>query len=263
MPSIEKTEALALRIAPYSRTSHVVTWLSPTHGRLATMVKGACRPRSAFLGRYDLFHTCELLFYAREHNGLHIARECTPLRPRCHLRRDWRASACASYMCDMLLRTSWRGNPQAGAYDLAEAALDALGTEDDRLSLLFWFELRLAQELGLAPQLVRCTACAGPLTSTGTGVFACDRGGLLCPRCTRDHRGGPLVRLPPDILALLRKWQQCPAPAGIHALRASSSQLLACRRILGIFLEYYLDASPASRATAIATVQYDTERACR
>ena len=34
MSRIERTEAIVLRVAPYSRTSHVVTWLTPEPGRL-------------------------------------------------------------------------------------------------------------------------------------------------------------------------------------------------------------------------------------
>ncbi|MCL2104026.1 MAG: recombination protein O N-terminal domain-containing protein, partial [Kiritimatiellaeota bacterium] len=85
---IIKTEAVALQIRPWSKTSHIVTWLTPGHGCVVTAVKGACRPKSAFLGQYDLFYTCELLFYRRERGGIHAIRECTPLRRRDPLRDD-------------------------------------------------------------------------------------------------------------------------------------------------------------------------------
>ena len=37
-----KTEAICLDIRPWSRTSHVVSWLTPM-GKVATVVKGAVR----------------------------------------------------------------------------------------------------------------------------------------------------------------------------------------------------------------------------
>ena len=51
-----KSEAICLDIRPWSRTSHVVEWLTP-HGKIRTLVKGAVRPKSAFLGQYDLNYT--------------------------------------------------------------------------------------------------------------------------------------------------------------------------------------------------------------
>ena len=48
-----KTDAICLGIHPWSKTSHVTSWLTPS-GRVATVVKGAVPPKSAFLGQYDL-----------------------------------------------------------------------------------------------------------------------------------------------------------------------------------------------------------------
>ncbi len=84
---IARARAIVLRVFPYSNTSRVVSWLTADHGRVATLIKGSQRPKSLFLGQYDLFYTCELLFYRHERDGLHIARECTPLTRRDRLRR--------------------------------------------------------------------------------------------------------------------------------------------------------------------------------
>ena len=76
-----KAEALCLAVHPWSRTSHIVRWLTP-RGTLATLVKGAVRPKSAFLGQYDLNYTCELVYYARARGELHALRECVPRERR-------------------------------------------------------------------------------------------------------------------------------------------------------------------------------------
>jgi recombinational DNA repair protein (RecF pathway) len=124
---IAKTEAIVLRVAPFSRTSHVVTWLTREYGRVGTVVKGAVRPKSAFLGQYDLFYTCELLFYERERNGLHVAKECSPLRPRVGLRREWRAYCCAAYICDLVYQSSLAGAQHLeGVFALLTEVLDWL-----------------------------------------------------------------------------------------------------------------------------------------
>ena len=89
---IIKTQGIVLAIRPWSQTSHVVTWLTPDHGPVTTLVKGAVRAKSAFLGQYDLFYRCDLLYYARASGDLHALREVTPRSIRTHLRGDWRAT---------------------------------------------------------------------------------------------------------------------------------------------------------------------------
>ena len=91
---IVKTQAIVLRMIPFSETSRVVLWLTRDHGKIATIIKGAHRRRSPFVGQVDLFYTCELLVYLRLFRGLHIVKECSPLKPRTPLRSRWRATAC-------------------------------------------------------------------------------------------------------------------------------------------------------------------------
>jgi DNA repair protein RecO len=98
---IVKTQGIVLAVYPWSQTSHVVTWLTPDHGPVTTLVKGAVRAKSAFLGQYDLFYRCDLLYYARASGDLHALREVTPRNLRERLRGDWRATALAGYAADL------------------------------------------------------------------------------------------------------------------------------------------------------------------
>ena len=91
-----KTEAVCLDIRPWSRTSHIVRWMTPD-GPVTTVVKGAIRPKSAFLGQYDLNYTCEIVYYSRAKGELHALRECSPLSTRDSLRSNYRALVLAEY----------------------------------------------------------------------------------------------------------------------------------------------------------------------
>ncbi|MDI6774264.1 MAG: DNA repair protein RecO [Verrucomicrobiota bacterium] len=249
---IDRTEALAIRVTPFSKTSHVVTWLTPTRSRLSTVVKGACRPKSLFLGQYDLFYTCELLFYTRERgNGLHIARECRPIHTREALRADWRASGCASYVCDLVHRSGATGESSGELYRLASSLLDFLCASRPSLNLLFWFELRFAAALGFAPRLSSCGSCdradIRPGTDRRPWRFHADCGSVLCPDCAGPD-GYPAT---PDILAILRRWQAADSPRTAQNTRCAFEQLLAFRELLAMFFAFHLDPPPFSRAVAI------------
>ena len=95
-----KTEAIALAIRPWSRTSHIVTWLTRDAGTVRTLVKGAVRPKSAFLGQYDLFYTCSLVYYTHRRGGLCAVREVAPENRRDALRGRWRETSIAGYAAE-------------------------------------------------------------------------------------------------------------------------------------------------------------------
>jgi DNA repair protein RecO len=254
---ITKTNAIVLRVAPYSRTSHVVTWLTESAGRVSTVVKGAVRPKSAFLGQYDLAYTCELLFYERARNGLHVAKECTPLETRSALRRDWQAFVAASYICDLVQGVTLPTHDgQESTYALLGDALDTLC--EGRLEptvLLNWFELRLLHALGYAPHFERCVSCGSGLAQKRAG-FDAAHGGALCMNCLPQPVASRVVAVGPDTQSVLRRWSDAPAPGLLRNMVLNEKQLLALRAVTGTMLAYCLERRPESRDVAVATLRW-------
>jgi DNA repair protein RecO (recombination protein O) len=252
---IEKTQAVVLRFAPVSNTSRVVTWLTEGGARVSTLIKGAQRPKSLFLGQCDLFYTCELLFYTRERQGLHQVRECFPLKLRPRFRSDWRACAAASYLADLVARLSPPDAPHPGLFELLEAGLDHLEAHGAVPAFLFWFELKLLERLGLAPRLHRCAACGRELEAASRRArFSSAHGGILCGTCAAGDAAS--VALAPDALAVLLAWQRSRSPAAAGRTRCTPHQLGAIEQALGLFMHWHLDARFASRGIALDILRH-------
>jgi DNA repair protein RecO (recombination protein O) len=248
---ITKTEGIVLRFAATSDTSRMVTWLTPDHGKAATLVKGSQRPKSFFIGQYDLFYTCDLVFYSRDRHSVCLARECYPLKTRPRLRRDWKAAALASYVADLASRICPPNAPHPGLYDLLDDVLDELDAHGAGESFMLWFELKVLEEMGFAPRLQHCLSCNQVLTpGKQRSHFSYARGGILCSRCTRASKEG-LSPISPDILATLKGWQRARNPQATRATRSSHRQIQEMSTLLGRFLSYHLDMALPSRAIAV------------
>lgn len=247
---INKTEALVLRVSPFSQTSHVVTWITPDHGRIATVVKGAMRPKSFFLGQYDLFYTCELLYYEKEINGTHIAKECTPLATRAALRKNWRSTACASYLSDLVARLSVHGGHHNEIYRLLTESLDFISGTSATCQFIFWFELRLLSLMGLAPRLSGCVICDAPTPKEAPFGFSTKRGGVICEKCKNAENAG-YEKLSADTFAVLKACQKAGSYIAIRNTRYSRNQLLDLYRILDTFLSFHLETKTVSRKIAV------------
>ncbi len=246
---IDKTHAVVLRIAPSGNTSRVVTWLTPAHGRVTTILKGALRPKNLFLGQYDLFYTCELLYYRKDINDLHIARECAPIKPRPSLRHNWRACAYASYFTDLTMRISPSRAPQSFVYQWLGEALDELDQHGFDAEVCHWFELKLLDQLGLAPSMEKCMGCRSLLHNAQPASFSPSRGGLLCGACARNDPK-PALPVPADVRALLRHWQRAGTPAHVRRVKSNERQRTLVDRILGDFMQYHLDLPLTARTVA-------------
>lgn len=251
---------IVLRVLPYSRTSQIAVWLTRGQGRIATLAKGAYRPRYPDRGECDLFYTCELLYYPRETPRLNILKECCALERRPAFRLQPAACAGASYLCDLTARLCPPAAPHPELFDLLGAALDALAASRAPASLLFWFELRLLTLMGIAPLLGACPLCAAPvLDRRQPARFSPAAGGLLCARCAAGPESGAGHHtLTPDVLAVLQDWQKAPSPQIALRTRPSRGQLAALRAALGDFLGYHLDLMPPSRDIALTCIGLPT-----
>lgn len=159
-----KTFGICLRISPWSKTSHIVTWLVPS-GIITTAVKGANRPKSAFLGQYDLNYTCEIIYYDGEHKAIHALKECSPLRMRENLRTDWMALVLCDRFRFLAEHFTPNGKEAEHWFLCLSKALDALNRacakpsgaplRQSPYSILIAFEMKALDLLGLKPRIVR------------------------------------------------------------------------------------------------------------
>ena len=269
-PSVVRTEAVVLRVHPFSRTSHLVVWLTREGLRLATSVKGAARPDSPFLGQYDLYYACDLLYYARARDGVHVARECEPLRRRDELRSNWRAEHCASWFAALANLVSDAGAPFPGLYRLLDETLDVLAALPGAPSpaLFARYEAKLLAEAGLRPNFA-----PPPGSRPGASLrfhLADGRAIPESPKAPADirhpasgirHSTGsgspePVVRLPAAAAALFDELADSPSigPGSTHA-RLAPRAVGPLLRFLGLFLRYHLpDAPLEGRALALAAL---------
>ena len=256
---IIQTQAIVLSIHPWSRTSHMVTWLTRDYGRIVTSVKGACRPKSAYLGQYDLFYTCLLDFYRKDRDGVHAIRECAPLLLREPLRSRWRAAAAAGYLCDLTSRVAVSPQDSAALFDLLTRTLDRLGTDPapDLRALLLWYEIHLLRHLGLLPDLTLCPTCHAP--EAPWYRFSLASGRFLCPHLAQPKAGERTVALHREVRKLAIRMINSPSAAIPESLPVSFAEkffeenanpVLGLARFLGMFIQFHLDAPSAVRRVA-------------
>ena len=228
-----KTEAICLDIRPWSRTSHVVSWLTPM-GKVSTVVKGAVRAKSQFLGQYDLNYTCDILYYARAKGELHALRECAPLEMREDLREDYRKLALAGYMRRLVAELAPQGEECKEWYDFLAQSLSSLIPHP---SSLVRFELEVLKLSGLAPDFSNYNKDAEwSAFSIEAGSFGDGEG-----RCIRVSR---------EVAEYLSK--KCE--------NAKNPQIpLDAARVIGVFYQFHLDCASDVRRTVLEMISSSKE----
>ena len=148
---IETATGLIFRTRSLTETSLIVHWLTPNHGRLATVAKGARRVKSPFHGKLDLFYLGDFSFSRSPRSDLHTLREVILRETHSRLRQDLHLLQQASYCATLVERSTETDTPLPHVFDLMLGLLRHLLSRQPEPQTVFAFELKLLAELGLEP----------------------------------------------------------------------------------------------------------------
>ncbi len=201
--------ALILRGFAYGDTSRILRLLTPEHGVIGAIARGARRPKSRFSALLDPFGDGVALLRFREGRDLQTLTAFDLTTSRRGLGRDLRRYGSASLIAELLMRTATTSaNPEL--YACAIDALDLLdrSAAEDVEAVGLAAAWSLVDRLGFAPELDACTQCGRRLDPDEPTVFDYGAGGVRCASCAVE--GG--ARLPPSARADLRRLVSGQAP---------------------------------------------------
>jgi DNA repair protein RecO (recombination protein O) len=211
---IESTHGIIVRTRPLTETSLIVHWLTPELGRIATVAKGARRPKSPFAGKLDLFYAADFSFSRSRHSELHNLREVKLLETHGAIREDILKLQQAGYLAAFLELATETATPLPEIFELTRGFLRHLCGQSPQPQNIFALELKLLRELGLVPDFAE-------------------------------------TRLTPGAKKIVQALLESDWTAGAR-LKLSGPQVDELRQFLHGFLIFHLDKLPRGRAAALA-----------
>ena len=152
---IESATGVVLRTRRLTETSLIIHWLTPNLGRLATVAKGALRPKSPFRGKVDLFYLADFSFVRSRRSELHMLREVSVRETHPAIRRELGRLQQASYAAELIEQVTESETPLQEIFELVQSFFDVLATIPPQSHSIFAFELKLLAELGLESNLAK------------------------------------------------------------------------------------------------------------
>ncbi|HOW66444.1 MAG TPA: DNA repair protein RecO [Candidatus Paceibacterota bacterium] len=158
---IEEATGLVLRVFPLTETSLIVRWLTRDQGRLATVARGARRPKSPLRGKLDLFFLADFSFRRNTRSNLHTLHEVQVQKAFACFRLDVSRLQQAAYVSALVESTTETDTPLPGALQLVIGFLELLEREGPSALWIHAFEIKWLRELGLLPELITLSSIPG------------------------------------------------------------------------------------------------------
>ena len=236
MPPQERSiraEGVILRHSNFAEADRLLTIFTREEGKVRAIAKGVRKARSRKAGHVEPF-TRTSLQLARGRD-LFILTQAEAADVYAHLREDLVLLGYASYVIELLDRSTTDEVENRSLYNLLTQTLTRLNRGDDPNLVTRFYELRLLDYVGFRPRLMNCARCDSEIQPEDQ-YFSALQGGVICPKCgQRDPEARSISML---ALKYLRHLQRS---SYRDSARATISETVYAE--MEILMQYYLTYS--------------------
>jgi DNA repair protein RecO (recombination protein O) len=237
------TEAIVLSRFDYAEADRILTLMTPAGGKLKAIAKGIRRPTSRLGGSLEPF--AELRLALAHGRTFEVVTQVEVIHPWLRMRDDLVSFGTAEYLAELADGVLEERHASETVYLLLKRSYEILDAGMAPARVARWFEMRLADELGVRPEVDRCVECSRLLEADERYRWVSPLGGVLCERCPGPPHDR--VGLSLEGLKLLKAYQRLDVEA-LAALRIRPEVEREVERAMREFLAYSLDRSPRSLA---------------
>jgi DNA repair protein RecO (recombination protein O) len=230
------TDAIVLSRFDYGEADRIMTLFTPTYGKLKAIAKGVRRPTSRLGGALEPL--AELRVALARGRTFDVVTQVEVSHAWLRLRDSLESAATAWYLAELADRSIEERHETEGLYALLRRAYELLDAGMASHRVARWYEMHLADEMGVRPEVDRCVECDRMLEADEQFRWVPPLGGVLCSRCPGPpaERAGMSV----DAVKLLKAYQRMDveALAGLRLPAAVESEVeTAMRDFLRVALE--------------------------
>jgi DNA repair protein RecO (recombination protein O) len=243
IPRRYSTDAIVLSRFDYGEADRILTLITPSYGKLKAIAKGIRRPTSRIGGSLEPF--AELHVLLARGRTFEVVTQVSVGHAWLNLRDSLESAATAWYLAELADRSLEERHGAEAVYALLRRAYELLDAGMAPGRVARWYEMHLADELGVRPEVDRCVECDRVLEVEGRFRWVPLLGGVLCERCPGPPHERTALGL--EALKLLKAYQRQDVEA-IAALRLAPETEREVESALRDFVRHALEREARSLA---------------
>lgn len=179
---LASAEVILLDVYDLHENDRIVTMLSPQHGKVRGVARGARRKYSRFAGTLQPLAKARVTWYQKEGNDLARLSGVDLIRPAYRMQSDLEGILLGGYLAGHVLEFAQENDPSERLFRLLDSTLAALLAGVDRGLAARYFEAWALRLAGIFPPPIECPECGRPLA--GGARLAAVGDALVCESCS-------------------------------------------------------------------------------
>ena len=188
--ALHKDEAIVLFKRAYGESDRIIRLFTLTSGKIAAIAKGAGKSQKRFSNTLEPFNHIRVEYFEKQDKGMVRIENADIVETNSGIERSLRKACTAGFFTEFADRLTKEREKNTALFRTLKEILEGVKRSEFAYADILHYELRMLETLGYMPNLTDCVYCGKRVPDEMNRHFSSQRGGVLCPACTRPlpHR---------------------------------------------------------------------------
>jgi DNA repair protein RecO (recombination protein O) len=229
--SLHKDQAIILSTRVFGESDKILRFFTLNTGKLTGIAKGAKKSQKRFMNTLELFNVVNIEYFETFGAGMVRIDNADLLEANMDLGSSYRRMCIASFFTEFVDRLTKEKESNHSLFQSLRHSLSMVKSVELTHSDILYYQLQMLDHLGFMPNFNSCVQCGKDLHDHEKTSFSNERGGTLCPGCSRSV---PHRTYPHGLISKLAEKQ------AVYAVDADSFERHG-REILEGFISFHLN----------------------
>lgn len=196
--ALHKDEAIILLKRNFGESDKIIHLFTLSSGKVAAIAKGAGKSQKRFMNTLEPFNHIMVEYFEKTGKGLVRIENADLVTTNGGIETSLRKASTAGFFTEFIDRLTKERERHPDIFALLCELLNTIKEREFLYSEILHYQLRFLETLGFMPNFHACVYCGKEVSEPEKLRFSRERGGILCPVCSRflPHRQYPTGIIP-------------------------------------------------------------------
>jgi DNA repair protein RecO (recombination protein O) len=257
--ALHKDEAIVLFKRAYGESDKIIRLFTLKSGKIGAIAKGGNKSQRRFMNTLEPFNHINVEYFERHGKGMVRIENADIIETNSGIETSLKKACTAGFFTEFVDRLTKEKERHDELFYTLEEILKNIKHVEFAFNEILCYQLKMLEILGYMPNFNTCVYCGSSIAEDKKVYFSKERGGVLCPKCSKSlpHKTYPVGVIPR--LASMRNAKDSsefslPAEASAQTGVRSSEKFIgktnaekdegferAAREIMEDFMSFHLD----------------------
>jgi DNA repair protein RecO (recombination protein O) len=188
--ALHKDEAIVLFKRAYGESDRIIRLFTLASGKIAAIAKGAGKSQKRFSNTLEPFNHIKVEYFEKQEKGMVRIENADIVETNNGIETSLKKACTAGFFTEFADRLTRDRERNVALFRTLKEVLEGTKQKEFTYTDILHYELRMLEVLGYMPNFTDCVYCGKGVPNEMKLHFSHQRGGVLCPSCTRPlpHR---------------------------------------------------------------------------